>query len=71
MKSGKVVLTGGQDGVGRTGDPLDLVEEYDVDSGFIRDLPSMNQARYNVRTNGLWCNPVILRDKKDNICMSN
>ena len=52
MKSGKVVLTGGQDGVGRTGDPLDLVEEYDVDSGFIRDLPSMNQARYNVRTNG-------------------
>ena len=45
LRNGRVILTGGQDGVGKTGAPLTLVEEYDVDTGYIRNLPSMNQAR--------------------------
>ena len=42
------MLTGGQDGDAnddKKGDALDIVEVYDLDYGFVTNLPRMNQAR--------------------------
>ncbi|XP_023338349.1 uncharacterized protein LOC111709016 [Eurytemora carolleeae] len=46
LNNGRMVLTGGQDSAGKTGEALNTVEVYDMERGLQELLPNLLQARW-------------------------